>query len=98
MSCQNSFLDQTVRIHLNASSSPMRLSAATRRPGLRPLLCAFGTLIALSAVGTQTFAGTTVYKYDAQDRLIEVDYPDGSKVTYTFDAAGNRTQTVKTAA
>ncbi len=41
-------------------------------------------------------AGTTTYKYDAKGRLVEVDYPNGAVVTYTYDAAGNRTQTTKT--
>ncbi|MDV6331319.1 RHS repeat domain-containing protein [Asticcacaulis sp. 201] len=42
------------------------------------------------------YAGDTIYKYDAQGRVVEVDYPNGAKVTYTYDAAGNRTQVVKT--
>lgn len=50
------------------------------------------TLVAGSAV-----AGTTTYKYDALGRVIEVDYPDGSIVQYTYDAAGNRTRTVRQA-
>ncbi len=54
-------------------------------------------VIALSAVMSagSTLAGTTTYKYDAQGRVIEVDYPNGWIVAYTYDAAGNRTQTVR---
>ena len=44
----------------------------------------------------QAYAGDTTYKYDAQGRLVEVNYPDGAKVTYTYDASGNRTKVVKT--
>lgn len=31
------------------------------------------------------------YKYDALGRLIEVRYPNGRVVTYSYDPAGNRT-------
>ncbi len=48
------------------------------------------------AMAGGALAGTTTYKYDAKGRLIEVDYPNGTVVTYTYDAAGNRTQTTKT--
>lgn len=51
---------------------------------------------ALSFAGQAT-AGTTTYKYDALGRVIEVLYPDGSKITYAYDAAGNRTQIARTA-
>jgi len=43
------------------------------------------------------FAGTTAYKYDALGRVIEVDYPDGSKGVYSYAAAGNRTRTTRQA-
>src|SRR6185295_8941957 len=34
---------------------------------------------------------TTTYGYDDLDRLTEVRYPDGRRVTYGYDAVGNRT-------
>lgn len=37
-------------------------------------------------------AGTTTYKYDAQGRVIEIDYPNGKIARYTYDSAGNRKQ------
>ena len=55
------------------------------------------TALALTLlVCSSAFAGTTSYKYDAHGRLIEIDYPNGAVVTYTYDAAGNRTQSTKT--
>ena len=51
----------------------------------------------MAAFAQTASAGTTSYKYDALGRVTEVDYPDGSIVTYTYDAAGNRTQTTRTA-
>jgi YD repeat-containing protein len=38
----------------------------------------------------------TTYRYDDLNRLIEVSYPNGTRTTYTYDAAGNLTQTVTT--
>ncbi len=34
--------------------------------------------------------GTTIYTYDAQNRLESVTEPDGTVITYTYDGAGNR--------
>ena len=59
------------------------------------MLIAAATGLVLAA--TSAFAGTTTYKYDALGRVVEVDYPDGSIVQYTYDAAGNRTRTVRQA-
>lgn len=35
-----------------------------------------------------------VYAYDALGRLTSATYPNGVTITYTYDAAGNRTQVV----
>ncbi len=56
-------------------------------------LAAAAAAIALSAGSAG--AGATTYKYDALGRVIEVDYPDGSIVYYTYDANGNRVQTTR---
>ena len=58
---------------------------------------AAAAITALALLAGNAVAGDTVYKYDALGRVIEVDYPDGSIIYYTYDAAGNRTQTQRTA-
>jgi YD repeat-containing protein len=52
--------------------------------------------VSLLALAPSAFAGTTSYTYDEQGRLVLVQYPNGSSVSYTYDNAGNRTQTVVT--
>lgn len=45
-------------------------------------------ILALLFATMQTFAQT--YTYDSNNRLMEVKYSNGIKVTYTYDAVGNR--------
>lgn len=61
-----------------------RLSSTQRR---------VGTLAAmlLLATAAPSSAGTVRYSYDAQGRLAMVTYSDGTIISYTYDAAGNRT-------
>lgn len=48
-------------------------------------------------VATQTTAeGTERYEYDADGQLTAVDYPDGSRETFEYDAAGNRIARTRT--
>jgi len=62
----------------------------TRRAAFTQL--ALGTFIA--ALLQQRQAHAQNYKYDALGRVIEVEH-NGSVVTYTYDASGNRTQVVR---
>ena len=70
-----------------------------RRPSNRAFIAILGFLAAsgLALSGSPAFAGNTTYKYDSLGRVIEVDYPNGTVIKYTYDAAGNRTQVAKTA-
>ncbi len=54
-----------------------------------------GIAIAMVAglfLATEALAGQTVHTYDAQNRLIRTDYPDGSSTTFTYNAVGRLTQ------
>lgn len=55
-----------------------------------------GLLLVASA--SVVLAGSAVYTYDTLGRLSKVTYGNGVVVTYTYDAAGNRTAQVITGA
>jgi len=39
---------------------------------------------------TSLSAGTAQYTYDSLNRLVQVQYDDGTTIQYSYDAAGNR--------
>ncbi|WP_295440798.1 thrombospondin type 3 repeat-containing protein [uncultured Thiodictyon sp.] len=56
-----------------------------------------GALSALALLMSANLpAGTLIYQYDALNRLNGVNYPDGSKIAYSYDLAGNRLSQVVT--
>lgn len=61
---------------------------------VRKLIC--GTVMSL--VATVVFASSVVYTYDSLGRLSKATYSNGVVITYSYDAAGNRTSTVVTGA
>lgn len=64
-----------------------------RRSTLRKLLAA-GAFLATSWPRAAFANDPVVYTYDALGRLTSAAYPNGVTITYTYDAAGNRTQVV----
>lgn len=62
-----------------------RLGVDRRRAGA---FIGVATLVALLTLAPG--AGAIDYVYDELDRLVEVVYDDGSSITYSYDAAGNR--------
>jgi len=67
-----------------------------KMPGMKALAAvAAGALMLVAAQGA--VAGETDYKYDELGRVIQVTYPDGSKIVYAYDAAGNRISVTRTA-
>lgn len=53
-------------------------------------------VIACLLVTVDAFAQSTGYSYDVLNRLTQIVYADGTTVTYTYDAAGNRLTKVVT--
>lgn len=45
----------------------------------------------VSMVAAAAFAGSATYTYDSLGRVITITYSTGVVITYTYDAAGNRT-------
>jgi YD repeat-containing protein len=76
-------------------SGAMAQMSSHPRGGAFNLRHIVGAVALALAVSGSAHAGTTAYKYDAQNHLIEVDYPNGSKIVYTYDSVGNCTSVVK---
>lgn len=57
----------------------------------------FAGLLLVVCAGV-ALAGSVVYTYDTLGRLTKVTYASGVVITYTYDAAGNRTAQVITGA
>lgn len=64
--------------------------------GRRPAVLAVGLALCAFVAGVpfQAKADTTQYTYDALGRVSTVTYGNGVVVTYSYDAAGNRTQKI----
>jgi YD repeat-containing protein len=56
------------------------------RDFVRALYLSFGFLASV----TSALSGSINYQYDSLNRLTNVDYGNGSVITYTYDATGNR--------
>ncbi len=46
--------------------------------------------------GIGSYAASATYTYDELNRLIRVEYADGSRIDYAYDEVGNRSQIIST--
>src|ERR1017187_3189344 len=61
-----------------------------RTPITRHLLLRALPLLLACTTPNQLSASTIAYTYDSLNRLTKADYGGGLKISYTYDAAGNR--------
>lgn len=57
-----------------------------------------GLMLAGLLLSGSALAGSVSYTYDVLGRLAKATYSNGVVITYSYDAAGNRTSTVVTGA
>lgn len=74
------------QIHFICGIFPKRM-ALMKTLFLRKGVLAVFLCLLLAAPG---LAGTAQYTYDNLNRLVQVQYDDGTIIQYTYDAAGNR--------
>ncbi|MCY1223422.1 hypothetical protein D9M69_619110 [compost metagenome] len=82
---------------MSDSSVRPRRQRAVQRPRARAMRGVFASLLALAAIAAS--AGSVSYTYDVLGRLAKVIYNNGTTTTtisYSYDAAGNRTSVATT--
>ena len=79
-------------LNLSIRRTRKRAFLDERARALRAIVLA--SLFSLSIAATPAQAGTATYTYDPLGRVTQVSYSNGTVITYTYDAAGNRTRTV----